>query len=886
MLKTDRFVLLTLLVIGIVSVLGQAPTLSALSHFGIIPGDPSLSEAEVMRWFDSSLTRGDGQKCEVRPGNEVVELIDGAETFAKMAEAIKTASKLGEAINTAQMVPVLYYFRNQPDPNLPKEIGAVAEGLDGNLYSTSPSGGKYNLGTVFKITPDCKTLTVLWEFDGITGRHPQGGLTRGKDGNFYGTTYAGGKYGVGTVFRITPKGGKPTTIWDFRNGKLDPPPPPPPSEQDILNAAGGYPVSAPVLGSDGNLYGVTTYAKNEQAGVLYTISGAYRAMCLFKDKERKTFPNGKLPQSLIAASDGNLYGTTLKGDASCPYGTVFKATRAGGISTIFKFDATHGTEHYSLTQGSDGNLYGTTHIVGQGPHTGLVYKLPITGGAPTILHTFSVADGANPVAGVVQARDGYLYGAAKDINGGRGGIYRVRPDGTDFALLYKFPLDMGNGRYPVTTPMQHTNGRIYGTAKEGGKYNGVFYNRGVFYSLDANPFVYLLGWWLTDSFPLIPGDSKSTIQDLFKDASDKGVPVRAMLSNHLAPHPTEPIAHINNLSNGAAIHDNRFLNFGSHHQKILIVNGSEGLIAFCGGIDINPDRFAVHDVHCRIKGPAAGDLLNIFGERWNDHPDHGNLDKNKGALRGAPAYIPSPIEGATHWVQVGRTYGNGTKYDQLGSGGPYSFAPNGEQTAGRMIIKGIQQAEKFIYVEDQYFVETAPNEKLGLDIRAALIATLKKPSFQHLTVLIPHPSIATLPEGNLHRREFINALRAAGGNKVRVFNMVGTLHTYVHSKTWIFDDQFAIIGSANCCRRSFTHDSEVVAGICDQGNGASLWFPHRLRMRLWAEHLNVGMDSVRDPIASADMWNQRSARIAPYDVNLNVEESILSWDSEIDPDGS
>lgn len=458
--------------------------------------------------------------------------------------------------------------------------------------------------------------------------------------------------------------------------------------------------------------------------------------------------------------------------------------------------------------------------------------------------------------------------------------------------------------------MQHTNNRIYGTAMQGGAANGVFYNRGVFYSLDANPFVYLLGWWLSDDFPLIPGDSKSTIQDLFKDAADKGVQVRAMLSNHGVPHPTEPIGHINSLSHGAAIHDSRFLNFGSHHQKILIVNSSEGLIAFCGGIDINPDRFAVHDVHCRIKGPAAGDLLNIFVERWNDHPDHGNLDKNKGALRGSPAYIPSPIEGATHWVQVGRTYGNGTRHPgipgNLQTGG-YTFAPHGEQTAGRMILHAIKRAQTFIYVEDQYFVDTAPTNAVGLDIQAALVSKLKEVNFKHLTILIPHSSITNLSrqpiipndpnQAAYRRRRLIDALKAAGGDKVRVFYLKtpDLSHMYVHSKTWIFDDQFAIIGSANCCRRSFTHDSEVVVGIYDQG--PPLRLPHRLRMKLWEEHLNVDGDRVINAIAQAGIWNNppSGARIAPYHVDAEgpfpntVEQGRVFdqvWNNFIDPDGA
>lgn len=421
-------------------------------------------------------------------------------------------------------------------------------------------------------------------------------------------------------------------------------------------------------------------------------------------------------------------------------------------------------------------------------------------------------------------------------------------------------------------------------------------------------YIYLAAWWLTDSFPMIPGNPATTIQRLFTRASHNHVQVRAMLWDQLGNQNSTEVDHINQLAGGAAILDNRTLTWGSHHQKVLVVGGSDGLIAFCGGMDINPDRLfprgegankngtidgaPLWDVHCRIQGPAAGDVLNAFVERWHDHPDHAALDRSKGTLRGAPVRVPPAVRGATNWVQIGRTYGNGRRHAGLGNPPRYAFAPNGEQTAAHMILHAIRQAERFIYVEDQYFVDTAPNAA-HLDVRAALAAALRKPHFQHLTVLTSHPSINnSMPERNYRRKQLIQALRQAGGNKVRVFALAppGDPHTYVHSKLWIFDDEYAIIGSANCCRRSFTHDSELVAGICDQGDGRSLRFPHRLRMALWARHLNVPQNRVRDPMAAARLWRHPpdGAHITPYNVNQAIEPFHPDgpWNAIIDPDGS
>jgi uncharacterized repeat protein (TIGR03803 family) len=91
-------------------------------------------------------------------------------------------------------------------------------GSDGDFYGTTYYGGigsANGAGTIFKITPS-GTLTTLFKFSFVTkdGAYPNGGLIQGTDGNFYGTTSAGGTVGVGTVFEITPNG-KLTTLHSF-----------------------------------------------------------------------------------------------------------------------------------------------------------------------------------------------------------------------------------------------------------------------------------------------------------------------------------------------------------------------------------------------------------------------------------------------------------------------------------------------------------------------------------------------------------------------------------------------------------------------------------------------------------------------------------------------
>lgn len=198
---------------------------------------------------------------------------------------------------------------------------------------------------------------------------------------------------------------------------------------------------------------------------------------------------------------------------------------------------------------------------------------------------------------------------------------------------------------------------------------------------DESHFIYMLNWYADLDFNVISGIN---LIGLLSSSYRANVQKRAMFWDQLGTQNNRAVGQINKLGNGAAILDNNTLNLGSHHQKILIVKGQKGLISFCGGVDPNPDRILavnrqsgspMHDVHCRIKGPAARELLTIFCDRWTDHPDSADLDNKKGALIGLGE--PTPAATGDKYVQIGCTFGNGSRHRGISSrtGNRWFFCP-------------------------------------------------------------------------------------------------------------------------------------------------------------------------------------------------------------------
>src|SRR5208337_1261195 len=176
---------------------------------------------------------------------------------------------------------------------------------------------------------------------------------------------------------------------------------------------------------------------------------------------------------LVQGSDGNLYGTTSYGglEVNAGFGTIFKLTPAGALTTIYIFPA-NTPPSSALVQGADGNFYGTTIAGGNGVYGAYGTFFTVTpSGALTTLYSFcnlqSCADGAYP-DGVYLATDGNFYGIAE--NGGAnadGTIFQFTPSGT-LTTLHSFDGTDGFGPGFGGTLMQDTNGTLYGTMQSGG----------------------------------------------------------------------------------------------------------------------------------------------------------------------------------------------------------------------------------------------------------------------------------------------------------------------------------------------------------------------------------------------------------------------------------
>ncbi|MFI5181052.1 MAG: choice-of-anchor tandem repeat GloVer-containing protein [Thermoanaerobaculia bacterium] len=345
----------------------------------------------------------------------------------------------------AQSYTVLHAFELPPAPR----YANLVQGTDGNFYGTTYVGGAFGYGTVFRITP-AGSLTTVHSFMGSDGQNPYAGLVQGSDGNFYGTTYQGGAskkeifvfsdtfYGYGTVFKITPTGTL-TTLHSFSGSD------------------GGYPYGGLVQGGDGNFYGTTYQGGTNYIGTVFkiTASGTLTTLHSFTYSEP-----GSLYAGLVQGSDGNFYGTSSS--------AAFKITPTGTLTTFCSFSRSDGDpSRAGLVQASDGNFYGTTYQGGTSSR-GTVFKITPTG-TLTTLYSFMGSDGQYPYAGLVQGSDGNFYGTTSGVDtegwgppdpGSNGTVFKITPTGTLTTLHSFLGID---GQYPYAGLVQGGDGNLYGT---------------------------------------------------------------------------------------------------------------------------------------------------------------------------------------------------------------------------------------------------------------------------------------------------------------------------------------------------------------------------------------------------------------------------------------
>ena len=383
----------------------------------------------------------------------------------------------------------------------------------------------------------------------------------------------------------------------------------------------------------------------------------------------------------------------------------------------------------------------------------------------------------------------------------------------------------------------------------------------------------------------------SEVGRVLAEASERGVGVFGLLWRS---HPkwlkqseeanAELVRHIG-AHGGHVMLDARTRRAGSHHQKLVVIRHPDAPhddVAFVGGIDLGlsrrddhnhagdpqtmdfPERYgprpAWHDIQAEVRGPAVHDLEHTFRERWYGSsvldipsPLRQLYDRayHAGAMTGRPLPEPLPTDEhvrGTQAVQVLRTYPARMRR--------YPFAPHGERSIAHAYRRAFARARRLVYLEDQYLWSS--------DVARVIADALRDNPGLHVIVVVPrYPDregrLAETPV-QVGRQDAVRICAAAGGERFAVYDIENPhgAAVYVHAKVVVVDDVWAMIGSDNLNRRSWTHDSELSVAVLDSardkreptdpagtGDGARR-FARDLRLGLWREHLDRRAGDVDD----------------------------------------
>jgi uncharacterized repeat protein (TIGR03803 family) len=345
---------------------------------------------------------------------------------------------------------------------------------------------------------------VLHSFMGQDGAYPYAGVAPAPHGGFYVATNQGGSPNGGVLTLIKKDGGS-QVLHAFTGG-----------------SDGLYPAGAPLVWSDGNIYGTTEQGGAFNCGTIYRYtpaSGAYQQLYA-----AGCAPQGNFPEDGLSDVGDALVATTFRGGASdlgalifvrsdggtgtsCSFsgndgsypaaaiipanGNLYAAPQAGGVYdngtvTEFHFLSCGTSVLHSFAGGSDGAspfgsllsynnaLYGTTYFGGAGTNLGTVFRINPDGSGYTILHVFQGiccgnADGSFPYSGLtLNPKDNMLYGTT--TNGGNasdlGTVFKIDPNTGAESVVHSFSGP--DGAHPTTANLYIKNGAVYGTTAGGG----------------------------------------------------------------------------------------------------------------------------------------------------------------------------------------------------------------------------------------------------------------------------------------------------------------------------------------------------------------------------------------------------------------------------------
>jgi len=282
-----------------------------------------------------------------------------------------------------------------------------------------------------------------------------------------------------------------------------------------------------------------------------------------------------------------------------------------------------------------------------------------------------------------------------------------------------------------------------------------------------------------------------------------------------------------------------------HHQKLVVVDDQ---IAFVGGFDLasfrwdtsehlaeHPQRVdngnpygPVHDVQMLVTGDIAGKLGNIARDRWERAT--GEIPEKPKVREHDPWPFSAAIDFEEKLVSILRTYPAHDGIEEV-------------REIERFYLSAIEQAESYLYMENQYFTSHS--------IGAALEKSLRREDGPEIVLVLPRKCPGWLEEEtmgalrkNLHQR--IQAADEHGRLLVCYPDRAGLESEViiVHSKILIADDKLLTVGSANLSNRSMGFDTECNLAMAADGCKRTAETIAGFRNRLLAEHLGCDVEAV------------------------------------------
>ena len=360
--------------------------------------------------------------------------------------------------------------------------GGLLMDLSGNLYGTTQTGGKYGGGVVFKLVPNAKKTKykeyILKNFcakvNCADGYEPLGNLIMDVDGNLYGTTYSGGQYTSGEIYKLTHKTGGWTlsVIYSFNSRGKRPEP----------GLAYSGQASGELWDETSPLFGTTDYGGSNGVGVAYrfTFDGVLATYEIIH-----SFHTGgehsAYPSPLLVDQSGILYGVTYYG-GKYDYGALYKLAAGSWTETTLHNFASeqNGTDGSwgsgRLVMNAAGDLFGTT--LGGGlvnSDSGVAFEYSTVFGY-TLFYDFcslaSCSDGSVPSGGLTMDSAGHLYGTTFQGGGNsNSGVVFELASLEDESVLYTFCPQGGSctdGTGPGGPLLLDGQGNLFGTTYSGG----------------------------------------------------------------------------------------------------------------------------------------------------------------------------------------------------------------------------------------------------------------------------------------------------------------------------------------------------------------------------------------------------------------------------------